>query len=702
MEPRKIWEIIRRRKWIIIQSVLVISLTAIIGSFLATPVYETSAKVLIESDSMSTSSLLSGIGLKAVSSMMGMSSETEVYTYIELATLDPIIERVISMLQLRTRDGTLMTSDELRKPGFILSALFPAPHVMVDEVEDTDLIQVCAISPDPEQAAMIANAVAEAFIEGNLNRRREEYGNAKRFIEGQIKSAKADFSIALEGIKRYQVTEKTLDLKEETKKAIEKMADLMEQKEDNIIDIAETKAKIETLKAQLGKNSRTAVPSSAIRGNPQIKELKKTLGNLEVDLAGMLAEKRQDHIDMKALKNKLEKAKQELKKEIDIFQKSSPVMEELERDLAALEAHLNGVNVDIDKYLALLNTIPQKSFGQAQLKMKLHASQDLYSSLLKYLYQIGVAEAMTLSDIRLVEPAPVPKIDAPKRPKKTLIAIVGLFLGSMFGFGLAFFLDYLDDTIKTPEEIKEQGITFLGTVPKFRKKEHVLISDKDPKDYLSESYRTIRNSIKFVSLDKPVKSLLITSCLAGEGKTTTTVNLGISISREGKTVLLLDADLRKPTLHTLVGLSDNSIGLSTVLSKEAKPEEAIKKTHIEGLRLLSSGPVPPDPGRMVESKRMRQLIEDLSRQYDSILLDTPPILVASDSIALAEYADAAILVLESEKVTRQAFTQVQELLRGAQIKLSGVLLNKFKIMRESYYYYYHYKGGDYKTKGKRT
>lgn len=694
MELRKILEIVWRRKWIIVQAFLIISLTTIIGTSLITPTFEASAKLLIKS-SDTASSLLSSIGLEGssdLSSLIG-GADVDSETYIALAGSNPVLETVIWKLQMVGPGGNLMPASGLRMKS-ILSTIFPGPYVEISEVEDTDLLEIRASSTDPVEAAMIANTLAEVFIEDNLRRSTEEYRNAKVFIEERIQFAKTTYLNVLEEIKEFKIKEKTVNLPMETKVAVEKIAELMKEKEDNIIDLSEITAKIETLKAQFHRQGKLIVSSSAISGNPQIENLSKTLSDLELQLAGALTEKREEHPDVKSLKERIIRGKEQLRKQVGIFQKTSPDLELMERDLAALQAHLRGVDADIRKYVSILKTIPRKAFDQSQLELNLSVSQSLYTSLLEYLYQVGVAEAMTLSDITMVEPATEPI--RPASPNKTLNGIMGAFLGLVFGFGLGFLIHYLDDTIRTPEEVKALELTFLGTIPRFRKKEAHIISERDPKDYVSESYRTIRNSIKFVTLDRPVNSLLIVSSLEKEGKSTTLVNLGVSLSLEGKEVLLLDVDLRKPKLHVVLGLP-NSRGLTTVLAEEAKLAEAIQKTHVEGLSLLPSGPVPPDPGRMVESAKMRQLIEDLTQQYDFVLLDSPPILVANDSIVLAGYADATILVLESEKVTHRALSQARELFKGANIRLTGAILNKFRIRGGGHYYY---KSNYYTGKGK--
>lgn len=691
MELKIIWEIIWRRKWIIIQAFLIISLTAIIGSLLLPPVYETSAKVYAKT-SDTTSSLLSSIGLQGI--MVGGKKDVETETRMELATVSPVLEEVISRLQLRTKNGTLMKPSELKKSKFIVSSIFPKPYVELEIVEDTDLIEITAQSPDAEEAAMIANALAGVYIEHNLSEMKDEYKSAKGFIEDQIKLTKADYFNVLNEIKQFKLAEDTVDLETETRVAIEAMADLMKKKEDNIIDISDTRAKIETLNTQLGKQSETVVSSSTISENPQIEMLKKTLADLELELAGMMTEKRPDHPDVAAINEKISRTRDELKTEIGVFQETSTNLQSLERELAAQEAQRKNIDTNIKSHVWLLRAMPHKVFRESQLELKYNISQDLYSSLLENLYQVGIAEAMAISNIRLVEPATAPEIDKPESPKIILNSIVGAFLGVMFGLGLGFLVDYLDDTIKTPQEAKDQGLLFLGSVPKFRRRDDPIISQRDPKDSISEAYRTVRNSIKFAGLDKPAKSFLITSSIEGEGKTVSAANLAIAFAREGKKVLIIDTDLRRPQLHELFG-KENSIGITTILVEGTKVADAVKNTNIEGLSLITSGPVPPDPGYVIESQRMIQLIKDLTQQFDVVVLDSPPILVVNDAIILAGYVDSLVFIMESGRTTRRVLSQAIDLLKQARIQ-AGMLLNKLKTGRSGYYYSY-YRTDYYKT-----
>ena len=690
MELKIIWEIICRRKWIIIQAFLIISLTAIIGTFLLPPVYETSAKVHIKT-SDSESSLLAAIGLKGITLTGKQRTETD--TRMALVTVAPALDKVISRLQLRSRDGHLMKIDELMKSNFILSKIFPEPYLEIKQVEETDLIEIKASSCDPQEAAMIANTVAEVYIEENLKQRKEEYRSAEEFIEDRIVLVKAEYLKLLEEIRKFQITEKTVDLETETKAAIDKMAELMKKKEEIVISLAEVSAKTKTLEAQLSKENETTVSSSAISENPLIENLKKTLNELELELSGTLTEKRPNHPDVIILKQQIMRTREELRKEVGIFQKSSPELNTLERELSALKAHLKGINVDIDKCTAILYSLPDKAFTRSQLELKLSASQKLYSSLLECLYQVGIAEAMTLSDIRLVDPAIAPEIYKPETPNKVLNGIMGIFLGLTLGFGLAFLVDYLDDTIKMPDEVKAYGLAVLGMIPKIKKKNGLLISHADPKGPVPEAYRTVRNNIKFACLDKPCNSLLITSSIDGEGKSTSAANLAISLAFEGKRVLLMDTDFRKPTIHEMFQIS-NSIGITNVLAGGTTIEDAIRDTEIEGLSVLTSGLVPIDPGRLIESERMRQLTKEVGQAYDVVIFDSHPILYANDAIVIAGYADASILIVESKRTLKRLLTQSAEHFSRANIQPLGAIVNKFtaergsKYYHSSYYYYY--------------
>jgi len=684
VELKRILQILLRRKWIAIQAFAIIFLTAVIGSLLLKPTYETSAKLWFKPPSV-TPSLLTSIGIKEVTSFIptGTTQEVDIGTKITLTKVYPLLDKVIYRLQVRDDDGNLLTPDKLIKSS-LLSMIFPAPLISIAQDTNSNTIAITADAPDSLQATFLSNTLAEVYIEDSETERKKETQSAHLFIDGQIVRVKEDYIKALKDILTFKDKQNTVDLEIETKISIEKLAELMKQKEDNIIDISQTREKIKTLNAQLGKTSLPgqtsfSVPTLILKENPQIQKIMEDLSQLRSKLASERTDKTENHPDVIALKQQITELEKDLEKEVRVNQVTSPELSDLERQLAALEAHLNGVNQDINKYTLLLRTLPSKSNEESKLKLALTASQDIYSSLLDYSNRIGVAEAMTLPDALLVQPALRPY--EPKSPNLILNAIIGAFLGLVFAFGLAFLAEYVDDTVKTPEELEYfKELHLLGSIPRIRKSK--LISQVDANDPVAEAYRTIRYNLKYSSLDKPLKSLLVTSSNPKEGKTLTVANLGISFSQTGLKVLMVDTDLRRPALHELFGKM-NQAGLTHVVAGEFGLE-AIVSTGINNLNLLPSGPTPLNPVRIFESERLKKIIDKLKERFDLLILDSAPLLIKSDAAILGRYVDGVIYVAEAGKTTRRAITESIEVLKKANLRLLGVVLNKYG-KKKAYY-----------------
>ena len=688
MELTKIWEVIRRRKWIILQALIVVTLVAVVGSYLITPSYQASSKMLIKKAKKSAVDIGS-IGLSGLSSIITASADVDVNKV--LAASRPYIDEMVFKLQLRDEEGNLIKADNLTQGGIVYTMkgrIFPKPFIAISQYQGTDILQIKATSPDAQEAMMMANTLAQIMVDQNQTQMRAEYKSAGIFLEDQMKKVKDRYNTGLLELAEFKKKEKTLDLRTETKLAAEKMAELLKQKEDNIIDLAEARAKLNRLKQQLARQCPEFISASTLKESPQIEILKKRLTELRLQLTEATSELTEKHPQVRSLMEQINTAEVELKKEIEVYRSSAPELTTLERQIAALEAHLKGVNADIDKYLKTLGGLPDKAFKQASLDMELGVTQQVYSSLLDSLYQIGMAEATTLSEIRVVEPAV--KRFFPVSPNKALNGVLGLFLGLVFGFGLAFIMEYLDDTIRTADDMKElKPIGLIGIVPKFDQKKVPLISAKDPNDPVYESYRMIRNYLNIN--ERSIKSLLITSAGPGEGKSTTAANLGISVAGEGKNVAIIDIDLRRASLHTYFDLP-NDVGLSDLLKGKSSMDEVIQPTRIEGLNIIPSGPPFPDPGGLIESDQMGRLISDLKTRFDLVILDSAPLLVKSDALVLARYVDGLIIVLESEKTTRRAAHELVDVLAKAHIKPLGFILNRFSVQKGKYFYHQYYYG----------
>ncbi len=692
MELTKIWEVIRRRKWTILQALIVVTLVTVTGSYLIKPSYEASSKVLVMPFKKGAGLELGKIGLPSLTSIITTSTDLTVNK--ALAVSRPYMEKLVSRLQLRDRKGQLISTDKLiqSEPVFsIKEMIFPQPRIGIREKEETNLLNVRAVSSNPEEAMMMANTLAQIMVGENLEHVRAEYRHARIFIEGQISEVKEQYNQALIKLTEFRKKEETLDLRIETRLAAEKMAELLKEKEDNIIDLAEARAKLARLKEQLAQENSAFLSASTLKENSHIDVLKKRLTELRLQLAQARSDLTEKHPRVLSLNEQIKIAEAELEKEIQVYRASAPELTELERRIASLEAHLTGVNADIDKYFGAFGDLPDKVYKQTGLDMELNVSQQRYSALLDSLHRVEMAEASTLSEIRIVEPAVRPIF--PESPNKTKNGLLGVFVGLAFGLGLAFVAEYQDDRIRTTEDAKElRHIPLMGLVPVFEPTKQPLISAKDPDDPLCECYRKIRN---YPSIDDgSVRSLLITSPGPKEGKSTTVVNLGISIAHERKQVVLIDMDLRRASLHAYFNLP-NQVGVTDILQGQSSLDEAIQATSVEGLSIISSGPPCPNAGVLIESGEVGSLLSELATRFDMVIMDSAPLLVKSDPLVLAKHVDGSIIVIESEKTTRRAARELVDILANAHIKPLGFILNKFSMKKgkQLYHQYYYGYGG---------
>ena len=293
------------------------------------------------------------------------------------------------------------------------------------------------------------------------------------------------------------------------------------------------------------------------------------------------------------------------------------------------------------------------------------------------------SKAVLVDSINIVDQAEIPA--KPITPNKTRSVLFAFLVGLIGSLSLIFLLEYLDNTIKTSSDVKNLlGIPVLGLIANYemgkKRKEtfaNSLITLEQTKSPISESYRSIRTNIEFASLDSVPQKILITSTGLHEGKSLTVANLAVSMAQSGKSVLVLDADMRNSTQHKLFGL-DNGQGLSRALVQDRDFRDYIKETNVPGLMVLTAGPIPPNPAELVGSKRMKRLIEEASEQFDIVLIDTPPVIVVTDAAILAQKVDGVILVLASGEVNKDDAQTAKEHLDNVGAKVLGTILNKVK------------------------
>ena len=321
------------------------------------------------------------------------------------------------------------------------------------------------------------------------------------------------------------------------------------------------------------------------------------------------------------------------------------------------------------------------------MKREVDSNRLVYDTLQAGIKKEGVTEQSQSVNVWVVKPADLP--EDPTKPNKRRNLLIGLILGLFSGIGLAFFIEYLDNTIRHPKDLEERfGLTVLGSVEEMKGENKNIESfiKKNPLSPLAECYRLIRAGLLLSSAEHPPKTLLITSMEAQDGKTSTTTNLARVLARGGNSVLVIDCDLRRPRMHSLLGMT-NEIGLSMFLAGTAASEDIIFNVPDEEISLIPSGPIPPDPAELLGSKRMKELIDTLSQRYDFVLLDSPPVQSVTDSLALSQFVAGTVLVIRAGKTTYEILESGLKKLRDVNGRVLGFVLNGLKQQDTGKHYY---------------
>lgn len=336
---------------------------------------------------------------------------------------------------------------------------------------------------------------------------------------------------------------------------------------------------------------------------------------------------------------------------------------------------------------------PQTDAGKiqlSQLRLELNEAQELYESQFNILTELEVDRTSSKDSIVSVEQAV--RSDVPISPRVRSSTLLATALGGLMAIGVVVGLDLIDDTVKTPDEVEDDtGLSTLANIGfiKGEQPQDRLITYHQPRAPISEAYRVMRTNMSFAAVDKEIRSLLVTSSSPGEGKSTTSANLAVVLAQTGKRVVIIDADLRRPSQHKIHAVSNNQ-GLTTALLDNTTPVVThLQETQTPGLRIMASGPLPPNPAELLNSQRMLEVIEELQEEVDFVLVDTPPVLTVADGAILAPRVDGCILVAEVGGTRREALSESATRMRSTGANLFGIVLNRSKAGRGGYYQYYY-------------
>ena len=524
----------------------------------------------------------------------------------------------------------------------------------------------------PLRAQEFTNALTSAYIQQNIEKKTKEATRKLTFIDKQLKFITENLKSSAIKLEDFKKASNTVSLSAKAENIIEQMSEY----ESKLAEISIRQEMLNRLNKQvkLGKNLETISIAGLDMEQSSLADKIKSLQDAIIKKKIL----REDYTEMYPEVSKLRKK---------IIQLKKIIIATIKNLTKSIQERKILIEKSVYNQQKLLDKLPADERIYGQLQRKFVVNEKIYSYLLEKRSETAIIKASTVSKNRIIDKALKP--GGPIKPKRQMIILVGIILGFILGIMLAFLRAFLDDRIKNEEDItKGTHVPMLGLIPNIKEGHDKVKVFLSPKSAISESFRHLRTNLQFMSRGKGAHVIAVTSTVGGEGKTTICINLAGIMSMADKKTVILNLDMRKPTLHEKFGLQ-NGLGMSTLLSGSTSLGNVIQHTEYENLDIITSGPIPPNPSELIQGVLMEKVLEKLREVYDVIILDTPPVGLVTDARTLMHFADTSIYVLRADH-SKKAFLRNIEKLSAEDISGLGILLNDVKVAKNNYGYGYGY------------
>jgi polysaccharide biosynthesis transport protein len=559
----------------------------------------------------------------------------------------------------------------------------------VEAVRYSRLVDVRFRSPDPNLAARVANAVAEGYIRQSVELRSSTTKEASEFLTGQLAEQREKLEKSEQALQAYRERTGSVALEDRQNVVIQRLADL---------NTAVTKANAARIQKETAYNQvRLVLDNPAaidsvplILSNTFVQQQKSELAQLQRQRAQLSEKLGPNHPEMVKINLAIQSAEARIQSEV------AQIAQAMRNEYEAALAEERTLTAALNQQKGEAQTLNRASIEYGVLQRDAEANRQMFAALLQRTQETGVSEQLTSANIRIVDTAEVPT--GPVSPNIFGNLLMAFLAGLTLAVGLAFGLEYADDRLKNPDELKKHlGLPFLGMVPALSDKSNPtpLISD-NVSSIFAESFRSIRTNVLFSSTDEGGRMIVVTSSAPGEGKTVVSTNLATALAQAGHRVLLIDGDMRKPRVHDVFE-TPLSPGLSNLLVSDATASQVIRETKTRGLWMLPAGTYPPNPAELLGSKRFREFSAFLVQHFDWVIIDTPPVIAVTDASIVANLASGVLFVVGSEMTSRRIAQRAIEQLELGQAKFVGAVLNRVDLEHNAYYYsrYYRPEYGSY-------
>ncbi|HEY9669617.1 MAG TPA: polysaccharide biosynthesis tyrosine autokinase [Coleofasciculaceae cyanobacterium] len=618
-----------------------------------------------------------------------VATQNPLSTEMEIVNSLPLLKKTIDSLNLKDEKGQVLEPNELKE------------KLSMKIIGGTDVLHLSYKSRDPEEAAAVVNKLMSLYIENNIITNQTEAAAAREFLTRQIPQTEATVRQQEAALRTFKEKNNVVDLSEEARAAVTMISTLDNQITSAKAELEKATAQSTALSNKLGLNSQEAMAVSSLSQSSAVQGVLKELQGVETQLATQRSRFREDSPTIVSLEEKrasLQTLLQEQTEQVVGSQTQVPeallqigeLKQNLIKEFVASEVQrltlargLASLYNSRSAYQQRANILPQLAQQQQELERKLETAQSTYKALLQNLQEAQLAQNEKTSNARIIEPAPVPEkpLPAPKAP----VLLLGGMLGAFLSTTTVLLLEMSDRSIKTLKEVKELfPYPLLGVIPVFDKKSlyrnrdgklippEISIRDA-PYSLVSEIYRMIQTNLKFISPDKELKIITVTSSVSQEGKSTISANLAAAIAQLGRRVLLIDANMRYPSQHHIWGLN-NVAGLSEVIVGKVEFRAAACEV-MDDLDVLTSGVMPPNPLALFSSKRTASMMKDFSEKYDFVIIDAPPLMPTADTLTLSQMTDGILLVARLELVDSASINSAKEMLERAGQNVLGLVVN---------------------------
>lgn len=723
---REYWRIIVKWRWVILTFFITIVSTTIIGSLIMKPVYKSTITIQIDKENINL------LPSKQVIQYDDY-SDTFYKTQYEVLKSRVLVKKTVNQLKTShtnipipsgMKKGELpkeknsaslvpvtfeekkaeLTKKEEEENRFVNSIL---SDIRVEPVRNSRLVKVSYESTDPLFSAKVVNALGKSYIDMQFENRFRAAMQAKEYLTKQLEELKIRVEQSEEKLQKYANANEIIKIDENqntiTKKLDELNSELTKAQSERISK--------ESLYKEIQNKNNSELPNSV--SNSLLEKLRGEYASSETEYIQLSKVYKKDYPKMKIVIAKMQQVKERIEEE------KSKVIRSVKTEYMTALTREKALKDAMQEQKKVAFKMNESAIQYNILKREADTNKELYNGVLQKLKETDVTGGFNAANISILEEGLVPS--GPIRPNIPKNIVISVLLGLFIGVGMALFLEYLDNTVKTPEDVEQNiKLPVLGLIPSLssfveqrkrvnrKDKEETpvkdemfekieLITNEKIKSTISEAYRSIRTALQYSASEKPPKVILSTSATQSEGKTTSAANLAVTFTQIGNKVVIIDCDLRRPRLHNIFGLNNTS-GTTSYLTGIKKLTDILQFTDIQNLDVICSGPMPPNPSELLSSEKMKELIRELSITYDTIIIDSPPVLGITDTTILCTICDGVMLIVKGAKTSRELVNKAKKQIMSVGGKILGVLINDIDLKKHDYSYYsnyYYYYSSDY-------